>query len=286
MSKILSQFTNSPDIGLNTEITSVQANGIKNNLGTWVLTNAPTLPVRVVTGDVVLDFTNQDTYLSGTASYDVTLPVIPAGDVNVCFNFLRTANNKNGATPVVIRILPNAGNTINGASSYTIWTKDSTLTLNCNTSILGTDWKVTNKFNNVSDLRFSVYRATSQTIPNSAVASIVQMATENYDTNSDYDTSTFTYTARATGRYQFFGAILFTSGTSSTFTLQIVANAQSYRRGQDVTANVWGCAGALEVYLTSGQTVNLRASSDGAARDLIGGNGLVSLEGGCISIDN
>ena len=160
------------------------------------------------------------------------------------------------------------------------------MTLNCNTSILGTDWKVTNKFNNVSDLRFSVYRATSQTIPNSAVASIVQMATENYDTNSDYDTSTFTYTARATGRYQFFGAILFTSGTSSTFTLQIVANAQSYRRGQDVTANVWGCAGALEVYLTSGQTVNLRASSDGAARDLIGGNGLVSLEGGCISIDN
>lgn len=286
MSKINPTFTNPADISLGASITSAVINNIKNTINTYLQAVNPTSPVVLITGAGTATANNQDIYLGGTASYDYTLPVIPAGNVNICFNFLRTANNKNGATPIVIRILPNTGNTINGASSYTVWTKDSTLTLNCNTSVLGTDWKVMSKFNNVSDLRFSVYRATNQTIPNSSTASIVQMATENYDTNSDYDTLTFTYTARGTGKYQFNGAILFNSGTSSTFTMQIVANAQSYRKGQDVSANVWGCSGSLEVYLTAGQTVDLRASSDGASRDLIGGNGLVSLEGGCISLDN
>jgi hypothetical protein len=142
------------------------------------------------------------------------------------------------------------------------------------------------KFNNVSDLRFSVYRATNQTIPDSAVASIVQMATENYDTNSDYDTSTYTYTARATGTYSFASALLYNSGTSSNFTMQIVANAQAYRVGQTLTTGAAGLTGALNVNLVSGQTVDLRTSSDGASRDLIGGNGLAFLTGSCISLDN
>lgn len=286
MSKINPTFTNPSDITLGATITSPTINNIKNTINTYIQAVNPTSPIVLLTGATTLTANNQDIYLGGTASYDITLPVIPAGNVNICFNFLRTANNKNGATPIVIRILPNAGNTINGQSSYTIWTKDSTVSFNCNTSVLGTDWKVTNKFNNVSDLRFSVYRATNQTIPNSTVATVIQMATENYDTNSDYDTSTFTYTARATGTYQFSSALLYNPGTSSTFTMQIVANAQAYRTGQMVSASVVGLTGALTVALTSGQTVDLRTSSDGASRDLIGGNGLVFLTGSCISLDN
>lgn len=234
MSKINTSYTNPTDIALNAAVTSTGINTIKNTINTYIQSVNPSSPVVLLTGATTLTANNQDVYLGGTASYDITLPTIPAGNTNIFYNFSRTAANKNGATPIVIRILPAGGNTINGQSSYTFYTKDSTLTLNCNTSVLGTDWKITSESVNLKSLNAKIYQNSVTSVTTSFTKIVFQA--ESYDNNTDIvEGATSRYTATVPCLYKIEGNLYVDAGASSTILIGVLKNGLEYERGNSLT---------------------------------------------------
>lgn len=270
MSKINASYTNPTDIALNGAVTSAGINTIKNTINTYIQAISPTSPVVLLTGATTLTANNQDVYLGGTASYDVTLPAIPAGNTNIFFNFSRTAANKNGATPIVIRLLPNAGNTINGASSYTFWTKDSTLTLNCNTSVLGTDWKITSESVNLKPLNAKIFQNAVTTL-STGVTKIVFQA-ESYDDNTDMtEGAASSYVCTVPGWYKVEANLYIASGASSDTLIVVLKNGSEYERGNAL--NVSGVTAlhvSCTVKLAVGEDITIAGNSNPAKNTLSG----------------
>lgn len=91
---------------------------------------------------------------------------------------------------------------------------------------------------------FSVYRSTDQTGITSSTATLVQLDTVQFDTNSWWDSVNYRYTPKIAGYYQFNG-ILRTGGTSQTSqAVYLFKNGIQYKTG-----DVLRIATSLNVHL-------------------------------------
>ena len=85
---------------------------------------------------------------------------------------------------------------------------------------------------------FSVYRGGANQALTTATFTKVQLSTEEYDTNNNFDNSTnYRFTPTVAGYYQISGSVGLT-GTNVRILCTIYKNGSEYFRGTDATANL------------------------------------------------
>jgi hypothetical protein len=95
---------------------------------------------------------------------------------------------------------------------------------------------------------FSAYAGSGQSI-SSATFTKVTCGTEEWDTNSNYDTSTSRFTPTVAGYYQVNGYVGFTSSTRSNTQVAIYKNGSAYRTLNQIDSNLYVVGGSSIVYL-------------------------------------
>ena len=84
---------------------------------------------------------------------------------------------------------------------------------------------------------FSAYRATPNQSISNATATKVQINTEEFDTNSNFDpTTNYRFTPTVAGYYQINGAIGFNTTTMTLCIIWIYKNGSGYKRGTQIAA--------------------------------------------------
>jgi hypothetical protein len=83
---------------------------------------------------------------------------------------------------------------------------------------------------------FSAYAGTNQTISNSTDTKI-QINIEEFDTNSNYDTTNYRFTPTVSGYYQVSGASNFAASATGLRNLMLFKNGALYKTLQNVAAN-------------------------------------------------
>lgn len=117
---------------------------------------------------------------------------------------------------------------------------------------------------------FYAYRAgSSQNIPDGE-NTVLQFETELYDDGSDYDVSTYAFTAPVAGRYAFDGLFALASpDASARFGCQLYVNTSAYLgsfvAASDPSSTMRVAAIRGELRLSEGDTVSLRGYHDSAA---------------------
>ena len=142
--------------------------------------------------------------------------------------------------------------------------------------------------------KFHAFRSGNQTI-SSGTWSTVNLDAEVFDTNSNFDTSTYKYTVPITGYYQLNGQTFSSSANGFYSIIAIVKNATSGLSGGTILAEARGSASvdANKVqnasclsYLTAGDTITLVAYIDDTTTPTVAsGYGATFLSGILLSID-
>lgn len=101
---------------------------------------------------------------------------------------------------------------------------------------------------------FCAYPSASQTLTGGAAAVVLQANTEVFDNNSNYNNSTYTFTAPTTGLYEFFVQVLGTNGVSSRLIPSIKVNSTTYA-GTQMTDTFSSGICQLLINLTANDTV-------------------------------
>ena len=84
---------------------------------------------------------------------------------------------------------------------------------------------------------FSAYRSTTNQSISNATATKVQLNTEEFDTNSNFDSTTnYRFTPTVAGYYQINGAIGFNTTTMTLCIIWIYKNGSQYKRGNQIAA--------------------------------------------------
>ena len=95
---------------------------------------------------------------------------------------------------------------------------------------------------------FSAYAGSGQSI-SSGTFTKVTCGTEEWDTNSNYDTSTSRFTPTVAGYYQVNGYVAFTSSTRTNTLTTIYKNGSLYRTLNQLDSNLYVVGGSSIVYL-------------------------------------
>jgi hypothetical protein len=95
---------------------------------------------------------------------------------------------------------------------------------------------------------FSAYAGSGQSI-SSGTFTKVTCGTEEWDTNSNYDTSTSRFTPTVAGYYQVNGYVGFTSSTRTNTQAAIYKNGSHYRTLTQLDSNLYVVGGSSIVYL-------------------------------------
>lgn len=132
--------------------------------------------------------------------------------------------------------------------------------------------------NTVNPYKFAAYMSSNQTLTNASQLYTVQFNTELFDTNNNYDNSTYIYTIPVTGYYIIGAQLQLLSQAGAVFLMGIAINgtSETYRFGEipNTTGNV-GLSGSRLIYLTANDTVRVLARSDTAGK-ILNGNSSVS----------
>ena len=126
------------------------------------------------------------------------------------------------------------------------------------------NWMSAAKFYN--PYKFSAYQSGAQTLTAGAVP-VMQFNTEDFDTNSNYNNSTYTYTVPATGYYFINSRINITTGAAAgNMVLMINKNGAEVRREQAwvVASKVFSMNISELIYLTANDTIAIAGYIDGA----------------------
>lgn len=124
----------------------------------------------------------------------------------------------------------------------------------------------------VSNLNFfnpykaRAYGGNAQTI-NDNSATQIQLNSESYDPNNNFDTSTYTYTVPVTGYYQVNARVFVYDAQVKIYTLRVYLkiNGNDYTQSVQIPASVSaGENGTISdiIYLTAGNTITLYAFVD------------------------
>lgn len=290
MYRLTNPFTPASNIVFNSDITSTDINTIKASFDNYLASQITSPGARIITGATTLSLTTDQTVLcGGTTAYTVTLPSIPS--TNVVFYIKKTSNNKNATTLIPITINAGAGQTIEGNTTYTLYTKNSWVLLQGNSTQFGLDWKVIDRLNELSELSFYALKSADQT-PGGAGAVTVTYENDStlgaFDRNNDYDTGTSLYTAPYAGDYQFSASFYVLNGTSTAVELRIAEEIE--QRTPATTDIIVLSRGGKTVALTAGQTVRVVANLISASRTLRGSASVADkpskFTGRCINIIN
>jgi hypothetical protein len=99
----------------------------------------------------------------------------------------------------------------------------------------------------VSGPAFSATPSTNQTISASTFTK-VQVNTEEFDTNSNYDTTNYRFTPTVAGYYQFTGGATFTTTQTSELLMTLFKNGARFKSIFDMEAVSWSGFGSVLVY--------------------------------------
>lgn len=140
------------------------------------------------------------------------------------------------------------------------------------TQVSGIDKSITTTDSN--PYKFSVYMSANQTLSATPGAyNKLVLNTEEYDTNNNFNTTTYTYTIPVTGYYIFTGCAQLLSQAASYFIISLSKTGTTeYRRfaeNPNCTGNIT-LSGAIEGLYTSGETISFGALS-GTASKVVGG---------------
>lgn len=96
---------------------------------------------------------------------------------------------------------------------------------------------------------FSAYAGANQLIT-TATFTKAQINTEVFDTNSNYDTTTYRFTPTVAGYYQINGGVNSSASAASTRTMALIyKNGSMYTQGPDITLNGGGSSVSSIVYM-------------------------------------
>ena len=120
----------------------------------------------------------------------------------------------------------------------------------------------------------SVYLGSDQTLV-SAITTLVEFDTEDYDDNTEFNTGTHTWTAKANGYYTVHSNITWVgaTGIGDVHGILIYIDGAEQARNFSVQGELdtaINCAISKDFYLTIGQTVNIWAYKASGARDIDG----------------
>lgn len=141
----------------------------------------------------------------------------------------------------------------------TIWYDTTTGILKLNTAATGSSPSWLN-LNGPSFCSFHVTMSSSQSLPNNTYT-ILEFDTESFDVGSNFDTSTYKFTAPVAGKYYFNAAMRSSSTHGSDDDLAIYKNTSAYAHESQFN-QVSGPA-----YVTSSNTMNISCIMDMAASD-------------------
>jgi hypothetical protein len=94
---------------------------------------------------------------------------------------------------------------------------------------------------------FSAYASANQTV-SSATFTKVQFNTEEFDTNSNYDTTNYRFTPTVAGYYQITTGCAFTTTQTSELLSTVYKNGSRFKGVFDMEATSWGGYGTVLVY--------------------------------------
>ena len=141
----------------------------------------------------------------------------------------------------------------------TIWYDTTLGILRLNTAATGASPSWLN-LNGPSFCSFHVTMSSSQSLPNNSYE-ILEFDTESFDIGSNFDTSTYKFTAPVAGKYYFNAAMRSSSTHGSDDDLAIYKNTSAYAQESQFN-QVSGPA-----YVTSSNTMNISCIMDMAASD-------------------
>jgi|TARA_Y100000031_G_C8137869_1_gene346151 hypothetical protein len=141
----------------------------------------------------------------------------------------------------------------------TVWYDTTTGILKLNTANTGSSPSWLN-LNGPSFCSFHVTMSSSQSLPNNTYT-IMEFDTESFDVGSNFDTSTYKFTAPVAGKYYFNAAMRSSSSHSSDDDLAIYKGSSSYAQESQFN-QVSGPA-----YVTVSNTMNISCIMDMAASD-------------------
>jgi hypothetical protein len=125
---------------------------------------------------------------------------------------------------------------VSGSTTLTLPTTSGTVLTTANTFGAGTG------------PTFSAYAGSGQSI-SSGTFTKVTCGTEEWDTNSNYDTSTSRFTPTVAGYYQVNGYVGFTSSTRTNTQAAIYKNGSQHRTLNQLDSNLYVVGGSSIVYL-------------------------------------
>lgn len=100
---------------------------------------------------------------------------------------------------------------------------------------------------NAAGPAFSAYANAAQTLT-AITFTKLQANTEEFDTNSNYDTTNYRFTPTVAGYYQITGGASFTTAQTSELLITIYKNNARFKAVYDVEASSWGGFGTALVY--------------------------------------
>ena len=133
---------------------------------------------------------------------------------------------------------------------------------------------------------FSAYAGSAQNGLSSNTYVKVALNTENFDTNSNFDTSNYRFTPTVAGYYQFNGALRATGTSITLITCSLYKNGSEYVRGNQISGTLSGgniavvssviyCNGStdyIELYglVTASSGINFEANSSASTSSMSG----------------
>lgn len=158
-----------------------------------------------------------------------------------------------------------------------LWVKNATPNELWFTDDAGTDVQLGSGGGSGFSSKIDVYLGTNQSIP-SGTFTKVNLDTENYDTDSEFDSTTnYRFTATAAGYYSIKASIGYLSVNDNKMgQCWIYKNGSAYRRNVESWSNTtWGMTSiACDIYLAANDYIELYTWHDnGTAKNIAGDNG-------------
>lgn len=257
--------------------------------GAFVLATAPVFAAADMNGTELILDADADTSITADTDDQIDVKIAGVDDFRFAANTFTALSGSSFATDTISESTSAAGVTIDGLliKDGKLNTNNSVVTNNYTDSSVTTakvaDGAVTPaKWTN--PYKFSAY-ASGTTALAAGVSTKVAFATEEYDSNDNFASST--YTAPVAGFYNFSAAITITSGAAEVYYIQIYKNGSEWKRVRFHApgAVAFTASIAADMELAASDTIEIYGfNSSGGAKTVSSGQALTWFMGHLVSI--